>query len=201
MPYIRPEDVISPKVHWKEGHTVLLDTGSGGWSVADGSWDGKPCLGLRWNGIDGEDTIGSPQSRGKPTWWIVPSELEAVIRKEIEVIKNSKTLVSCEIYKPDGYQFGAWVIKAKLDDSIIKKLIKLNVELSFIPPEMDTRRCNADHAYVRANEHGLFSVFIDGYWFGHLYTNGVSEDENKISIQDYKQAFMNEIHKEINKIS
>lgn len=200
MAYIPPENVISPKVYWKSGHTVLLDTGSGGWSAADGFWEGKPCLGLRWNGIDGQDSIGSPQSRGKPTWWIVPSELESVIRKEIDVIKHSKALVNCEIYRPDGYQHGVWVIKAKLDDVIIEKLMKSNSELSFIPPEMDTRRCNADNSYVRANQDGLFSVFIDGYWFGNLYTNGVSEDENKISILDYKRVFIDVINSEIDKL-
>ncbi len=34
-------------------------------------WDGDFAVGIRWNGKLGEG-VGSPQSRGLPTWFILP---------------------------------------------------------------------------------------------------------------------------------
>jgi hypothetical protein len=48
------------------------------YSVAIGRWDKKLCLGMRWNGSK-DKRIGNPQSRGLPTWFIVP----AVFQKSI----------------------------------------------------------------------------------------------------------------------
>ncbi|HWB06280.1 MAG TPA: hypothetical protein VG796_24870 [Verrucomicrobiales bacterium] len=69
--YIPPDKVHSPKAHWSL-IAVLEDLGEEGTSVAIGRWDGKPTLAMRWNGSDG-NPIGNPQSRGLPTWFIIPS--------------------------------------------------------------------------------------------------------------------------------
>ena len=85
MNYVRPEDVRSPKRFWKL-ICVLHDGGAGQWSAAEGQWDNGDrwvnVLAIRWNGDTGAE-IGNPQSRGLPTWFIVPRVLEASIRRAI----------------------------------------------------------------------------------------------------------------------
>jgi hypothetical protein len=80
--YVKPSDVHSPKRHWSLVH-VLFDGGEDRpdrpdksdntmcSSLAMGLWDSKPVLALRWNGGK-ENPLGNPQSRGLPTWFIVP---------------------------------------------------------------------------------------------------------------------------------
>ena len=77
---IRPEDVHSPKGHWNL--IAVLDDGSkdthGSCALAVGRWDGASVLGMRWNG-DEKNPIGNPQSRGIPTWFIVPEKYNEAI--------------------------------------------------------------------------------------------------------------------------
>lgn len=76
--YIKPGDVHAPKRHWQLIH-VLFDGGesgpdsNGGSSLAIGRWDGRPVLAMRWNG-NKRNPLGNPQSRGLPTWFIVPDQ-------------------------------------------------------------------------------------------------------------------------------
>jgi hypothetical protein len=78
MPYIRPEDVRSPKAHWQL-IDVLLDRGEEDGAYALGEWDGERRIGFRWNGTE-ENPIGNPQSRGLPTYTMLdPGLHEAVI--------------------------------------------------------------------------------------------------------------------------
>ena len=86
--YVKPEDVRSPKSSWRLIR-VVHDGGAGQWSAAEGQWDNggvwDNVLAIRWNGhTDAE--IGNPQSRGLPTWFIIPKELEAGIREIIQTI-------------------------------------------------------------------------------------------------------------------
>lgn len=76
--FTRPETVLSPKGSVSDLR-VLLDTGEDGWSVASMLWDGKPSLGIRWNGHQ-KNPIGNPQSRGIPTWFVLPDDLAANLR-------------------------------------------------------------------------------------------------------------------------
>lgn len=62
----------SPKRFWSLIH-VLFDGGEGKSSLAIGRWDKEPVLAMRWNG-DKESPLGNPQSRGLPTWFIVPEQ-------------------------------------------------------------------------------------------------------------------------------
>lgn len=77
MAYIKPETVVSPKA--AVANLNVLHN-NGGWSVAELNWEGEPALGLRWNGSDKESGCGTPQSRGIPTWFIVPDELVDAIK-------------------------------------------------------------------------------------------------------------------------
>lgn len=94
MSYIKPKNVESPKSHWLL-KKILYDGGEFKWSAAEGQWKGdsgwEDRLALRWNGGRGGEK-GNPQSRGYPTWFIVPRALEEAIRELIEQInsKNSR---------------------------------------------------------------------------------------------------------------
>jgi hypothetical protein len=83
--YIKPQDVVSPKASVSELY-VEFDGGIyddknpnpwGGFSVARMLWDGHPAVGIRWNG-NGE-WVGTPQSRGLPTWFILPDPFGGVV--------------------------------------------------------------------------------------------------------------------------
>lgn len=69
--YIPPSEVNSPRKRWslimilfdpKRAHDCVL---------ALGRWDDHPVLAMRWNG-NKDNPIGNPQSRGLPTWFILP---------------------------------------------------------------------------------------------------------------------------------
>lgn len=68
--YKKPEEVTSPRRNWSLTR-VLEDNGPDNVSLALGKWDEVPVLAMRWNGSD-ENPIGNPQSRGLPTWFILP---------------------------------------------------------------------------------------------------------------------------------
>ena len=77
-PYVDPRTVRSPKAYISKLR-VIYDGGEDDFSLAELIWDGEPSLGIRWNG-DSEG-IGSPQSRGIPTWFILPGKIETIIRE------------------------------------------------------------------------------------------------------------------------
>lgn len=83
---VDPNDVTSPKNRWKLD-TVLYN--KNGWSAATGSWEDNgrwdEVLALRWNGEPSHDK-GQPQSRGYPTWFIVPDEIAGVLREVIALL-------------------------------------------------------------------------------------------------------------------
>jgi hypothetical protein len=81
MPFTAPETVTSPKGS-VSNLRVLLNTGEHGWSLAAMRWEDRDALGIRWNGHAG-NPLGNPQSRGIPTWFILPDELAATIRVRV----------------------------------------------------------------------------------------------------------------------
>lgn len=79
--YVKPGDVHAPKRRWQL-FQVLFDGGdkthpkavkNSTVSLAIGRWDDRPALAMRWNGTQ-HDPLGNPQSRGLPTWFIVPDQ-------------------------------------------------------------------------------------------------------------------------------
>ena len=72
MSYVKPTDVHAPKRFWSLIH-VIFDGGPGESSLAIGRWENKPVLVMRWNGTD-DNPLGNPQSRGLPTWFVVPEQ-------------------------------------------------------------------------------------------------------------------------------
>ena len=88
MSFTDPNNMTSPQKRWKL-HNVLYDSKEDGWSVTEGMWDDEKVLAIRWNGGK-ENEIGHPQSRGLPVWFILPSEIEGVLRKEITRLNKSQ---------------------------------------------------------------------------------------------------------------
>lgn len=86
MNYMSPEIVRSPRQRLTGEIKVLEDTGANGWSLAEFIWDEAPAMGIRWNG--NAENVGTPQSRGIPTWFIVPEELHEAVRAVISKEAN-----------------------------------------------------------------------------------------------------------------
>ncbi len=82
MNYTDPNTVLTPKGRI-ENLKVIFDGGENSWSLASMEWDGTAVLGMRWNGgmSNGNPTVGNPQSRGKPTWFVVPNEVGNVVKQ------------------------------------------------------------------------------------------------------------------------
>lgn len=89
MSYIEPKDAKSPRERWGL-IDVLYNGGPNDHAVAIGEWEGVRCLAMRWNGTD-ESPAGNPQSRGNPTWFIVPKEYNEVLLEAVP--PGKKTLV------------------------------------------------------------------------------------------------------------
>ena len=84
MTYQDPKKVDSPRGRWRTIE-VLWDGGDGGDSLAVGMWDGSPALAMRWNGSAKKQGVGHPQSRGLPTWFILPDWSYVGVLEEAEL--------------------------------------------------------------------------------------------------------------------
>jgi len=80
MAYVDPRTVVSPK-NIVNDVEVIYDAGpiENSWAVATLIWNHQGAVGIRWNGDPEGPSIGTPQARGVPTWFIVPGELEDVV--------------------------------------------------------------------------------------------------------------------------
>ncbi len=88
MNYVDPASVTSPQDKVSDVE-VIHDGGEHSWSAARLKWEDNPVVGLRWNGsYDSETTKGMPQSRGYPTWFIVPEELQGAVVNYCDANKN-----------------------------------------------------------------------------------------------------------------
>ncbi|MEI7638242.1 MAG: hypothetical protein WCJ37_13120 [Syntrophus sp. (in: bacteria)] len=94
MSYIKPDMVLSPK-KLVSNIRVLFDSGEEGWSAVELEWDGEPAIGLRWNGGSNADRpLGNPQSRGVPTWFIVPDEIAKFVKANFVKKEESKLVTT-----------------------------------------------------------------------------------------------------------
>jgi hypothetical protein len=91
--YQDPSIVKSPKGAVSHLHVIYdggeqaADAGDwAGWSVAELEWYEEPTMACRWNGSSDNpevSEIGNPQSRGNPTWFVIPRALQSVIRERL----------------------------------------------------------------------------------------------------------------------
>jgi hypothetical protein len=82
MPYIQPDQVISPKASWTLVD-VVLDNGENAPAYAIGMWERMRRVGFRWNGDD-DSPLGNPQSRGLPTWVMLDPALNAAVLRLVD---------------------------------------------------------------------------------------------------------------------
>ena len=78
MSYVRPESVQGPKRRVSNVR-VVYDAGPDEGAVCELDWDGEPGVAIRWNGGSDDRPLGNPQSRGNPTWFLVPVEFQEVV--------------------------------------------------------------------------------------------------------------------------
>jgi hypothetical protein len=76
--YILPQYVTAPKGQWTL-HRVLVKGKAGEPAYALGIWNGKRCIGARWNGTHG-NKVGWPRIYTNPCWHVLDDKLcEGVI--------------------------------------------------------------------------------------------------------------------------
>jgi hypothetical protein len=84
--YITPDKVTSPRRMWSLIRVLEFgdkpDSHGERVAICIGKWEDSPVLGMRWNGSEGSP-IGSPQSRGLPVWFIIPSRLQDAVIKTL----------------------------------------------------------------------------------------------------------------------
>ena len=55
------------------------------YSIAELSIDNTDKYGIRWNGAEDENSLGTPTAFGKPTWFILPNNVvDAFIRINVK---------------------------------------------------------------------------------------------------------------------
>ncbi len=97
--YHDPKTVLSPKERVKSVE-VVFDKGpvDSSWSVARLKWGESAVVGIRWNG-DKESTKGLPQTRGNPTWFVVPDELKGAVLDAAEKLSRTRQNDLAEGYR------------------------------------------------------------------------------------------------------
>ena len=94
MGYQHPGSVKSPKgavthlrILYDGGEQTATSGEWDGWSIAELEWYEEPTMACRWNGSTTDpdvSEIGNPQSRGNPTWFIVPKPLQDAIKAQLK---------------------------------------------------------------------------------------------------------------------
>lgn len=90
MCYVKPDLVVSPK-SLVSNLKVIYDGEVNSWALAEMEWGGAEAVMLRWNGGSEDQRfpgIGNPQSRGLPTWFILPEEIAEVVISMLKVSKK-----------------------------------------------------------------------------------------------------------------
>lgn len=102
--YVDPTTVVSPKASWtlikvlKNGETN--GKGDDDAALALGKWDDfdgsgpSPVFAARWNGSSETSGVGNPQSRGLPTWFIIPWWMNDAILKSDLITPGDRPLVA-----------------------------------------------------------------------------------------------------------
>lgn len=98
MAYVDPHTVNSPRTHWTLIE-VLIDRGGGDVSLAVGTWAENGSapqrrLAMRWNGNEDDGGVGHPQSRGLPTWFLIPPWMNATILGGDVIPADKRALVA-----------------------------------------------------------------------------------------------------------
>lgn len=104
-----------------------------------------------------------------------------------------------KIIQPEGYDFGAYRVTIQLDDD--EKEIIRDRPLTFKIPRLSYRSILSDDGYRMAefvnDEVILGGMIIDGIWRGHVYSNGIGEEKNPVSIESVTNSLEERIKQSI----
>ena len=65
--------------------------------------------------------------------------------------------------------------------------------LTFKLPELQKRLFISEKEYRTAGSEGLLGMFVNGHWKGDVYTNGIEENKNPTSVDDFRRAFIDSV--------
>ena len=184
MTYIDPSIVDSPRKKWRL-IKVLYNAKSSGWSVAQGEWEGDPAIGIRWNGSDEDGGVGNPQSRGNPTWFIVPDAFKQAVLSVVEDLKHAD--LQPRVFHPEGYDPSVWRLEISISEKTQEELSRHGpVIVHFSIPEIKDANIIPEVVYrdYSPRENRMVAKFSkDGKWVGDIYMNP----------DKYSEAFLTEI--------
>lgn len=112
------------------------------------------------------------------------------------------------IYRPEGYDNGAWRIAMSLRDPA--ESYWMGASIPFRLPQLAKRRISSDKGFEAVIgvphdtdfvNYELGGVFIDGKWFGHIYSNGCPEKDNPTTIEEARIALYQSITELFDKFS
>lgn len=198
MGYKKPEEVVSPKDRWKHGKTIV-NTGQDGFSVVEGLWDEAPVVAIRWNGDDLSGSSGTPQSTGWPTWFVLPAELQSVVRDAAVTLHGAIHSIDCLLTQPKGYEWGVFKVEIKITDDALRERL-LGETVLFQLPQLKNRLFREwterfDEYFAPPSEMGApwRGKLIDSTWVGVVQTNGVSEDMNETTRSMVRDALIEQV--------
>jgi len=200
MPYTDPATVTAPRKKW-DLTEVLYHAKSSGWSVAKGEWEKEPTIGIRWNGD--EVNVGTPQSRGNPTWFILPEIFHEAILEVIGRLKEDE--ISIHIHHPPSYDPSAWRFEATLSEKMQKELQVLGEDVltavRFEIPKLEDAGIIPESAYgAYCHKNKIAGKFDEnGTWLGDIY---LRPDKNNADVRrQVAEALRESIRREYAKLT
>lgn len=114
--------------------------------------------------------------------------IEAFVKEEYGRLTDRLTV---HVYRPSGYDYGAWRVKMQLRDPLEMQFY--GTPVPFHLPDLPKRRLASNEGYLSVlntgtGEFTLGGQFVNGVWEGHLYSNGVEEDRNPTPVEDVQAA-------------
>lgn len=198
MGYKKPEDVVSPRDRWTYERT-LVNTGQGGFSVVEGQWDNSLQVGVRWNGDDLSGSSGSPQSTGKPIWFILPTELQSAVRDAAAALHWAMHGISCDLSQLDRYEYGVFKVDVKIIDPALLDAMS-GCTVFFDLPQLEHRLFRNwtekfDEYFAAPTMMGgpWRGKIINGAWVGIVQTNGVMESMNETTRTIVRDALIERV--------
>jgi len=126
--------------------------------------------------------------------------VDSFVRSNLDRLSDR---VVVHISRPEGYNLGAWRVFVKLRNP--DEAIWLGKSVPFPLPKLEKRRLSADDEYRAVvgrpgfAGYELGGVFINGEWRGHLYSNGVEEQQNPTTIPEVQAALIEHITEHLNR--
>lgn len=101
------------------------------------------------------------------------------------ILPQLPTRVRCSIFRPDGYQVGAWRVELRLSPGI--RRFWSGSPFQFEIPQWATRTFQMTREFKFGPYEGRF---VDGVWKADLYSNGIKEAENPVGLAEVRRALI-----------